>query len=122
VTRQGVEDRASINSRRMQRVADRYLRDCYRRRTAVRVSELAQELGVTLPHLSTTFREATGVSLSDYLKPRQARYAEFLLRTTTLGLSDIAAAAGFGTPNTFARIFSRLYGAPPDTYRSHLKN
>ena len=60
--------------------------------------------------------------LSQYMKRRQLAYAESLLRTMPLTVAEIALAAAFGTPNTFARVFAKTYGAPPDTYRSHLKN
>ena len=40
-----------------------------------------------------------------------------LLRTTALSIADIAAEAGFGSPQAFSRVFKKETGQTPRNYR-----
>lgn len=102
---------------RLERVLARYLRDCYVRKTTVRASELAQLLELSPPYVSEVYRKAFGgKGLARLLKERQVEYAAFLLETTPLTTDEIAAAAGFGTPSTFFRVFAAIRGVTPRAF------
>lgn len=101
---------------RLDRAAEHYLRTCYQHRTAVRASEFALFLGVSVVHLSRTVREITGIRLRQYLWTRQLEYAEKLLRETSLTIDEVAIKAGFGTPRTFYRRFRESYGISPGEF------
>jgi transcriptional regulator GlxA family with amidase domain len=91
----------------------RYVVDCLRREDVPRVSELAQNSGMTAEHLSRAFRARFHVRISDYMKAIQVRYAQHLLATTHLNTTRIAYLAGFGTRRTFFRAYRRLTGHSP---------
>lgn len=102
---------------RLERSADLYLHDCYRKMTAVRASEFASFLGVTLEYLSGITPKITGKTLLDFLRAKQLQYAEQLLRATPLPVHEIALRSGFGTTGTFYRCFQAKYGVPPGAFR-----
>lgn|GEM_PF-650752 len=91
----------------------RYVADCMRRQDSPRASELAMRYGVTLSHLSRTFRTRYGQSLSGYIKALQLHRAQRLLRTTTLDTTRIGYACGFATRRTFFRAYRRVTGESP---------
>ena len=91
----------------------RYVVDCLRREDVPRVSELAEQSGMTAEHLSRVFRAHFHVRISDYMKTIQVRYARHLLATTHLNTTRIAYLAGFGTRRTFFRTYRRMTGHSP---------
>ena len=106
-----------LDRQRLERAAAHYLRDCYRRRTAARVSEFAAYLGRATPYLSRTASAIIGMPLRDFLRAKQIAYAERLLRTTPLPIEEIAVRAGFGTASTFYRRFTAVHGITPGAFR-----
>jgi AraC-like DNA-binding protein len=102
---------------RLERAVAHYLKDCYRRCTVARVSELAQLLGLDVAYLSRVAAAALGMPLGDYLRRRQLEEAERLLLTTPLPARFIARRSGFGTISTFYRCFQAAYGMPPGAFR-----
>jgi AraC-like DNA-binding protein len=105
---------------RIERAADLYLEECYARRTAARVSELAQQLELTREHVTRTVSDSLGMSLLEFLRARQLRRAQHLLRTTSLSTVQIAAASGFGTTPAFYRSFKAAFRMTPGQYRSQI--
>jgi transcriptional regulator GlxA family with amidase domain len=91
----------------------RYVADCLRREDPPRASELAMFYGVTLSHLSRTFRARYGVTLSEFIKRLQVRRAELLLRNTKLDTTHVGYACGFGTRRSFFRAYRRFKGDSP---------
>lgn len=104
--------------RRYEQAVDDYLRDCYARRTTVRVSELAQLLGVSRPYLSRVMARRFGRPLSTVLREKQVNEAKRLLQTTDRSMDDVAAACGFGDRSTFYRVFRAMTGSTPRQYRN----
>jgi AraC-like DNA-binding protein len=102
---------------RLERAAEHYLQDCYRKQTAARASEFAEYLGVTHPYLSRIAPEIAGKTLRDLLRTKQLAYAVRLLRTTPLVIREIAVRCGFGTVSTFYRCFEAAHGVPPGVFR-----
>lgn len=91
----------------------RYVYRCLRAEEVPRVSELAQEEGLTAEHLSRIFRSRYGERISDFMKSIQVRRAQRLLQTTDLSTTRIAYLSGFGTRRTFFRTFRRMTGQSP---------
>ena len=102
---------------RLRQDVDRYLQRCFSTEETPRVSELAEQLGVTREMLSRTFAAEEGIALSAYLKQRQLAHAEHLLESSDLSTTRIAYLSGFGTRRTFYRAFRRGTGMSPDQYR-----
>jgi len=100
----------------------RYVIDCMRRQDSPRASELAMRYGVTLSHLSRTFRTRYGQSLSGYIKALQLRRAQRLLRTTTLDTTRVGYACGFATRRTFFRAYRRATGESPRQHQLRISS
>lgn len=110
-------DTAADKKRRYERAARLYLQRCYAVPTAARVSEFADFVGLTRPHLSVEMKRLFGVAPHEFLRTLQLEHACWLLRSTPAKASDVALAAAFGTVNTFYRAFTARYGFSPDRYR-----
>ena len=102
---------------RLDRAATHYLQECYRKRTAARVSEFAELLNCHPDYLTRTAASIIGSPLLEYLRKRQLEEAERLLLTTPLPNEEIALLAGFGTPSTFYRHFRAARKISPRTFR-----
>jgi AraC-like DNA-binding protein len=102
---------------RFERALESYLHGCFARRSAARVSEFADSLGVSRSYLARVFPSVLGQTVREALRTRQLAEAERLLLTTGRSTLDIALAAGFGTQMTFYRVFSASRGMKPDEYR-----
>lgn len=105
-----------MNAEDWRRTVDVYVDECLRLRTSPRVTELAARMHISTVRLTRGLRRSLGVSPSSYIKQRQIAHAKRMLEGDTT-LDEIALAAGFGTPRTFFRAFSRLTGLTPSAYR-----
>lgn len=83
----------------------------------VRLSELAQECGLSVSHFARSFKAAFGVSSHQWLIRQRIDRAKELLGQTELSLSDVAAQSGFGDQPAFTRTFHRVAGASPGHWR-----
>ncbi|HWS71695.1 MAG TPA: helix-turn-helix domain-containing protein [Thermoanaerobaculia bacterium] len=109
--------RHSSDEHDLRQQVDLYLVDCFARRSAPRVSELADRLELTRVAISAQFHRQNGQYLSDYMKRVQVEYAQELLRGTDLTTARVARAAAFGTRRTFHRAFLQRTGMTPDAFR-----
>ena len=81
------------------------------------VARMAKEAGLSNRTLARRFRDVTGETPLAWLTATRIHHATELLESTSATLSDITAASGFGTPETFRREFKRLRGISPSRYR-----
>lgn len=72
-------------------------------------------------HLSTLFREITGINFLQYLNGYRINKSAELLRTTNLNISEVAEKCGFPTPSYFTKIFRRFAGVTPTQYRDSIE-
>ena len=103
--------------RRLDRAIAHYLQECYREKTAARVSEFATFLKRNPEYLTRTTSSIVGVPLREYLRQKQLEEAERLITKTPLPMHEIALHAGFGTTSTFYRCFQAAHGMPPGRFR-----
>ncbi|HKO57512.1 MAG TPA: helix-turn-helix transcriptional regulator [Thermoanaerobaculia bacterium] len=113
----GTQQLTRANRQRLERAVEIYLQECAERKTAARVSELADFVGVGAQHLNVVFRRVFGMTPGEMLRARRLEQAAQMLRATKLTVSDIAAMTGFGTDRTFFRTFTRAHHVTPDEYR-----
>ena len=81
------------------------------------VSSIADELNVSVVHLSRAFKKTEGIFLSDHINlVRIANAKKLILANETL--SATADLSGFGSFRTFMRVFKKYEGVTPGQYKS----
>jgi AraC family transcriptional regulator len=83
----------------------------------LRVSEVAEVIGVHPVHLTRTFRIHYGVTVGAYLRNLRLEQAARALADSISTIADIAAQAGFYDQSHFTRTFKRKFGLTPQEYR-----
>jgi len=81
------------------------------------VESLSNRLGVTSRHLSRLFRQHLGASPKAVAQTRRLHAAKKLLDETTLPMTEIALAAGYGSVRRFNDHLHSVYGRPPSSIR-----
>ncbi|WP_276356214.1 AraC family transcriptional regulator [Cohnella caldifontis] len=82
-----------------------------------RLEEMARSLHLSPYHLSHLFKEATGVSITEYMAARRIHQAVRLLTTTDKPVSWIAEAVGLTNASYFCKLFKSHMGIAPHQYR-----
>ena len=113
----GVRVQHQEDQKRLERALEIYLRSCYQRRSAARVTEFAASLNKSVSYLERLFASVLGQTVLEALRARQVGRAEQLLRSTSHSTAEIAVEAAFGTPATFHRVFLALRRMTPEEYR-----
>ena len=80
-------------------------------------AKLAAKLGMSERHLRRLFAEHLGASPKQVAETRRHLLARQLVMETTLPLTDVALASGFGSLRRFNHVFRELYGQPPSQMR-----
>ncbi len=73
--------------------------------------------GIPERTLKRRFKAATGLPLIDYLQNVRIEHGKQLLETTQLPVEEISVQAGYSDVSSFRRLFKRLVGLTPLTYR-----
>ena len=81
------------------------------------VTSLAQSIGYSREHITRQFREATGVSVGDYITQHRLGVAAAILRRSDDKLDVVAGQSGFASANYLCRAFRKRYGITPDQFR-----
>jgi AraC family transcriptional regulator of adaptative response / DNA-3-methyladenine glycosylase II len=81
------------------------------------VESLAERTGVGERHLRRLFEEHLGASPIAVAQTRRLLFAKRLLRETTLPLTEVAMAAGFGSLRRFNDLFRKTYARAPRELR-----
>lgn len=83
----------------------------------VTLDQLAHEVSLTKNYLVFLFREKTGYTPIDFLIRLKIQEACQLLDLTELPISEIAAKLGYNDPLYLSRIFKKVTGETPSSYR-----
>lgn len=81
------------------------------------VEGLAERLGIGERHLRRLFLQHLGASPIAVAQTRRVLFAKQLIHETTLPMTEIASAAGFGSLRRFNETFRTLFGRPPGALR-----
>ena len=81
------------------------------------VTQLADRLGVTTRHLSRLFARHLGASPKVVALTRRLQFAKQLIDSTSLSLTEIALAAGYGSLRRFNDHILSVYGRSPTEMR-----
>jgi len=84
-----------------------------------RVGELAASLGVSDRHLRRVTEAELGVSPIELAQTQRLLLAKRLLSDTSMSLTEIAFASGFGSVRRFNALFKSRYGLTPRAIRGH---
>ena len=79
------------------------------------ISQLAD---LSLPYLSTVFKQAMGQTISSYLSRQRLLCAQELLQDISIPIKDVCARSGYEDPHYFARSFKKQTGMTPSEYRN----
>ena len=82
------------------------------------MKELAAHAAVSRSSLDERFRQALGRSPIRYLTEWRMHVAADLLRSTDLGVAQVARRVGYESEEAFSRAFKRSFGASPATWRT----
>ena len=70
--------------------------------------------------LSRNFKKETCQTLTDYINTLRIKEALYLMENRNLSITDIAHMTGFNDVNYFTKVFKKLKGMTPSTYRKQL--
>ncbi|MDB6174313.1 MAG: AraC family transcriptional regulator [Chthoniobacteraceae bacterium] len=84
------------------------------------LKEVAQAVHVSTFHFCKMFKRATGLTFTEYLSLVRVAKAKKLLANPQLRISEIAFEAGFSSITHFNRMFHRIAGRSPTSFREVL--
>ena len=79
--------------------------------------DVALELQITPTHLSRSYRDRTGMTISQALRKRRLQEVLRLLAETEWELAEIAKRSGFADLSHFYRLFREVFHTTPAEYR-----
>jgi len=95
--------------------AKRYIRDRFNER--ISLDEAAQAVNASTRHFCKVFKQATGITFTDYLARVRVEKAKHLLRNPNLRVSEVAFETGFESISQFNRSFKRIVKMTPTDFR-----
>lgn len=87
-----------------------------RYRESITVQDLADHVALTPNYISSLFRKATGVTLTDYIQQIRISAACDLLTGSQMNVSEISDYLGFCEPSYFNKVFKKITGHLPSAY------
>ncbi len=106
------------DSRRVQKVQD-YINDHYKEE--IRLSKLADLVGMTSVSFSRFFKLRTGKNLSDFIIDIRLGFATRLLVDSTMSVAEICYECGFNNLSNFNRIFKKKKECSPKEFRDNYR-
>lgn len=79
--------------------------------------EIAAHLGMSVRHLTRTFRQVAGETVNSFIMRTRMHHARFLLQETDKKVTEIGKLVGIAEPGYFHRCFRRFMGVTPMQYR-----
>lgn len=87
---------------------------------AIKTEDIATSLFMSRSHLSTRFKNETGMNLTEYIHYVKISEAKHLLTHTDKNLLMISNYLGYSSQSHFTRIFKKMVGISPTEYREKL--
>jgi AraC-like DNA-binding protein len=91
-------------------------------RRDIRLTDLADHLGLSESACSRFFKKNSGNSFTDYVAQLRIGHACKLLSETGLPVTDVCFEVGYGNLSNFNRIFRQQRGLTPSAYRRLARN
>ena len=77
---------------------------------------ISEYISISPIYLHKLFKEATGMTIREYVEAERLKKAVFLLTTTELNLTEIAFECGFSSQSYFSSVFKRKMDTSPRQY------
>jgi AraC-like DNA-binding protein len=84
----------------------------------VTLRQTAAHVHVSSPYFCKIFKQATGITLTEFVARVRVEKAKGLLNDPRLRITDVADSAGFNSISQFNRVFRRYAGNSPTAYRA----
>lgn len=85
------------------------------------IAEIAKRLHLSARQLERLFQTACGKRPAEFYRALRLRYADWLLKNTDRGVTDIALDAGFADCAHFSRQFKAAHGFAPSAHRGRAR-
>jgi transcriptional regulator GlxA family with amidase domain len=83
----------------------------------LRIRDMAEQESMSVRTFTRRFREEAGMSPGQWLTQQRVERARQLLESTELSIDQVAAACGFGTPQSMRQHLQAALGVTPTAYR-----
>lgn len=83
------------------------------------VTNIAHEVGYSLPYFSSEFKKYMGISAVKYLIKKRCLISKQLLYEKNMKIIDISLLLGFENPSTFSKHFHQEFGITPREYQKN---
>ncbi|MDP9134889.1 MAG: GlxA family transcriptional regulator [Actinomycetota bacterium] len=87
-----------------------------------RLAQLAKRAAVSERHLRRMFADQTGTTPARFVERIRVEAAREQLEAAATPIETVAAACGFGSPETMRRAFLRVLGVGPSDYRARFRS
>lgn len=84
----------------------------------ISLGEIAKEMYMSESSASRLFKKVTGSNFVDYVNLYRLNYATEDLLYSSKSITQIAVDCGFSSPSVFNKLFNKVYGCSPTTYRT----
>lgn len=85
---------------------------------SVKLEDAAEAVGLSPKYLSRLFRERTGTGFNTFKLKIKMDKAKELLAKTGSSVNQVSYALGYENPESFVRMFKRITGKTPSSYRT----
>lgn len=107
-------DRENETSEKIFKVV-RYLNEHYQE--SLTLKTIKDRFFISPYHFSRTFKRITGFNFIEYLNSVRTKEAQRLLKESTLSVTEISEQVGFDSLTHFGRVFKKINGVSPSSYR-----
>jgi len=87
----------------------------------IKLSELAEQFGMSTRNFNRRFKDATGTTPLEYLKEVRVNTAKDLLKTSNLSVNEISFRIGYQDSVYFTKLFKLKLGVTPRQYRTTVR-
>ena len=108
----GVESKQGTDNNKLRILS--YINDNYR---TVTLEDVASQFNYSVPHCSKLIRDETGIGFIAFVRRIKMNHASALLLNTRTSVADIANLVGYENPESFIRVFQKVYQMSPTAYR-----
>lgn len=104
------------HSNHLIRLAILYIENHYSEKLSL--NSIADQIHISPVYLSNLFTKVVGKSITEYLQGLRVEHAKRFLMATELSVSEIAQKVGYSDVKYFVKIFKRLTGLTPSSFKN----